>query len=349
MPLPIEDYALIGDGRTAALVGRDGSIDWLCVPRFDAPACFAALLGGPEHGRWQIAPDAPVHRTQRRYRARTLVLETDFETDDGAVRVVDCMPLSNERSDIVRLVEGLRGEVAMRMELVIRFDYGHVVPWVRQDQRLRARDRRPRHARIERERAHAWRGVEDGGELHVCARASAHSFVLNYRASHEPAPPALDAQAALDATERAWAEWSARSRYDGRWPDAVMRSLITLKALTYAPTGGIVAAPTTSLPEQIGGVRNWDYRFCWLRDATFTLERAAVGGLYRRGARVAQLAAARGRRQAAEDLQIMYGVDGERRLPEVELRWLARLRAARPRCASATRRSTSSSSTCTAK
>jgi GH15 family glucan-1,4-alpha-glucosidase len=270
MPLPIEDYALIGDGHTAALVGRDGSIDWLCVPRFDAPACFAALLGGPEHGRWQIAPDAEAQRAQRRYRGHTLILETDFETDGGSVRVVDCMPLGNERRDIVRIVECLRGEVALRMELVIRFDYGHVVPWVRKTNGSVLATAGPDTLEL-------GASVPTHGErMKTVARFTLRqgeraTFVLNYRASHEPAPPMLDAQAALHATERAWTEWSARSRYAGRWPDAVMRSLITLKALIYEPTGGIVAAPTTSLPEQFGGVRNWDYRFCWLRDATFTL------------------------------------------------------------------------------
>jgi len=320
MPLPIEDYALIGSGRTAALVGRDGSIDWLCVPRFDAPACFAALLGGPEHGRWLIAPEAPVQRTQRRYRARTLVLETDFETDGGAVRVVDCMPLANERCDIVRNVECLRGEITLRMELVIRFDYGHVVPWVRKTNGSVLATAGP-------------------DTLELCASVPTHgeqmktvasfalrqgeraSFVLNYRASHEAAPPALDAQAALQATEQAWTAWSARSRYDGRWPDAVMRSLITLKALIYEPTGGIVAAPTTSLPEQFGGVRNWDYRFCWLRDATFTLNTLLLAGYTDEAVAWCQwlLRAVAG---SAKDLQVLYGVDGQRRLPEMELGWL---------------------------
>jgi GH15 family glucan-1,4-alpha-glucosidase len=320
MPLPIEDYALIGDGRTAALVGRDGSIDWLCVPRFDAPACFAALLGGPEHGRWQIAPEAAVQRTQRRYRASTLVLETDFETEGGAVRVIDCMPLANGRCDIVRNVECLHGEVALRMELVIRFDYGHIVPWVRKanghvlatagPDTLELRCSVPTHG--ERMKTMASFTLRQGERAF---------FVLNYRASHEPAPAELDAQAALQATEHAWAEWSARSRYAGRWPDAVMRSLITLKALIYEPTGGIVAAPTTSLPEQFGGVRNWDYRFCWLRDATFTLNTMLLAGYTDEAVAWCKwlLRAVAG---SAKDVQILYSVDGQRRLPEVELGWL---------------------------
>jgi GH15 family glucan-1,4-alpha-glucosidase len=322
MPLPIADYALIGDGRTAALVGRDGSIDWLCVPRFDAPACFAALLGGPEHGRWQIAPAAAaVKRTQRRYRAHTLVLETDFETADGsAVRLVDCMPLANDRCDIVRNVECLRGEVTLRMELVIRFDYGHIVPWVRKTNghvlatagpdTLELSASVPTHG--ERMKTVASFTLRQGERAF---------FVLNYRASHQAAPPALDAQAALQATERAWAEWSARSCYEGRWPDAVMRSLITLKALIYEPTGGIVAAPTTSLPEQFGGVRNWDYRFCWLRDATFTLNTLLLAG-YTDEALAWCSWLLRAVAGSAKDLQMLYGVDGHRRLPEIELGWL---------------------------
>jgi GH15 family glucan-1,4-alpha-glucosidase len=328
MPLPIEDYALIGDGRTAALVGRDGSIDWFCVPRFDAPACFAALLGGPEHGRWQIAPVAPGHRTQRRYRARTLVLETDFETDDGAVRVVDCMPLSNDRSDIVRHVECLRGEVALRMELVIRFDYGHVVPWVRKTDGCVLAIAGPDTLELSASVPTHGEGLKTVASF-TLRQGERAFFVLNHRASHELAPPALDAQAALHATERAWAAWSARSRYDGRWPEAVMRSLITLKALIYEPTGGIVAAPTTSLPEQFGGVRNWDYRFCWLRDATFTLNALLLAGYTDEAVAWGKwlLRAVAG---SAKDLQVLYGVDGQRRLPEVELGWLPGYNGAAP-------------------
>ncbi len=328
MPLPIEDYALIGDGRTAALVGRDGSIDWLCVPRFDAPACFAALLGGPEHGRWQIAPDAPVQRTQRRYRAHTLVLETDFETGGGGVRVVDCMPLSKDRRDIVRHVECLRGEVALRMELVIRFDYGHVVPWVRKTDGRVLAIAGPDTLELSASVPTHGEGMKTVASF-TLRQGERAFFVLNHRASHEPAQPTLDAQAALHATERAWSEWSARSRYSGRWPDAVMRSLITLKALIYEPTGGIVAAPTTSLPEQFGGVRNWDYRFCWLRDATFTLNALLLAGYTDEAVAWCKwlLRAVAG---SAQDIQILYGVDGQRRLPEVELGWLPGYNGAAP-------------------
>ena len=328
MPLPIEDYALIGDGRTAALVGRDGSIDWLCVPRFDAPACFAALLGGPEHGRWQIAPDAPVQRTQRRYRARTLVLETDFETDRGVVRIIDCMPLSRNRCDIVRIVECLRGEVALRMELVIRFDYGHVVPWVRKTNGRVLAIAGPDTLELSASVPTHGEGMKTVASF-TLRQGERAFFVLNHRASHEPAQPPLDAQAALDATERAWFDWSARSRYGGRWPDAVMRSLITLKALIYEPTGGIVAAPTTSLPEQLGGVRNWDYRFCWLRDATFTLNALLLAG-YTDEAVAWRKWLLRAVAGSAQDIQILYGVDGERRLPEVELGWLPGYNGAAP-------------------
>ncbi|HEY9067098.1 MAG TPA: glycoside hydrolase family 15 protein, partial [Burkholderiaceae bacterium] len=313
-------YALIGDGHTAALVGRNGSIDWLCVPRFDAPACFAALLGGPEHGRWQIAPEAPARRTQRRYRGHTLILETDFETDTGAVRIVDCMPLADNRHDVVRSVECLHGEVALRMELVIRFDYGHVVPWVRKtDGNVLATagpDTLELHASV------PTHGERMKTVAHFTLRRGQHAtFVLNYRASHEPALPALDAPAALVSTERAWTAWSARSRYAGRWTDAVMRSLITLKALIYEPTGGIVAAPTTSLPEQFGGVRNWDYRYCWLRDATYTLNTLLLAGYTDEAVAWCSwlLRAVAG---SAKDLQMLYSVDGVRRLTEMELPWL---------------------------
>jgi GH15 family glucan-1,4-alpha-glucosidase len=320
MALPIEDYALIGNGRTAALVGRDGSIDWLCVPRFDAPACFAALLGGPEHGRWKIAPEAPLRRTTRCYSGDTLILETDFETDGGTVRVLDAMPLAADRCDIVRHVRCLAGEVALRMELVIRFDYGHVVPWVRKvdgtvlatagPDTLELAASVPTHGEhLKTVAAFTLRAGED-----AC-------FVLNYRASHDPGPPPLDAEAALQRTEREWSEWAQRSCYAGRWRAAVTRSLITLKALIYEPTGGIVAAPTTSLPEQFGGVRNWDYRFCWLRDATFTLNTLLLAGYTDEAVAWCRwlLRAVAG---SAHDLQVLYGVQGERRLPETELAWL---------------------------
>jgi GH15 family glucan-1,4-alpha-glucosidase len=329
MALPIEDYALIGDCRTAALVGRDGSIDWLCLPRFDADACFAALLGGPEHGRWRIAPvAADGERTQRRYRDGTLVLQTRFETEDGAVRVIDFMPPTEGRRDVVRIVEGLRGRVPMRMDLVVRFGYGAVVPWVRRvDDGLLITggpDTLSLHSRV----------ATRGEAMHTVADFDVSAgerlpFVLSHWPSHEPPLPAIDPEATLEATEAYWREWSARCSYRGRWRAQVLRSLITLKALTYQPTGGIVAAPTTSLPERLGGERNWDYRFCWLRDGAFSLYALLFGG-YREEARAWRewlLRAVAGRPQ---DLQIVYGLAGERRLDEVELAWLPGYRASAP-------------------
>ena len=328
MPLPIEDYGLIGDCHTAALVGRDGSIDWLCFPRFDSCACFAALLGGPEHGRWLIAPAGQVLNTRRRYRDGTLILETEFETNTGAVRIIDCMPLSNGRWDVVRIVEGLRGQVAMRMELIIRFDYGSIVPWVRRlDGTLMAiagPDTLELHAGV----AVHGENLKTVAEFQV-SQGERLPFVLNYRPSHEAVQPAIDAEQALAATENEWRNWSQRCANQSRWHAAVTRSLITLKALTYAPTGGIVAAPTTSLPEQQGGVRNWDYRYCWLRDATFTLNALLLAG-YQDEAVAWREWLLRAVAGSPQDLQILYSVTGERRLDEYELGWLPGYNGAAP-------------------
>ena len=320
MPLPIEDYALIGDCLTAALVGRNGSIDWMCAPRFDSGACFAALLGGPEHGRWLIGPQAEATSTVRRYRDGTLILETDIETEDGAVRLIDCMPLGNDRWDVVRIVEGLRGSVPMKMELVIRFDYGSIVPWVRKPDGTTLVTAGPDTIELQTDvetRGEAMKTVAD----FTVAAGDRVSFVINYRASHEPVHDPIDAEVALHQTEQRWREWSGRCSYKGRWQKEVLRSLITLKALTYEPTGGIVAAPTTSLPEHFGGVRNWDYRFCWLRDATFTLNAMLLAGYTDEAVawREWLLRAAAG---SPADLQILYSVTGERRLPEWEVPWL---------------------------
>ena len=328
MPLPIEDYALIGDCHTAALVGRDGSIDWLCLPRFDADACFAALLGGPEHGRWLIAPaGATPARTRRRYRDGTLILETTFETDEGVVRLIDCMPLSDQR-DILRIVEGVRGRVRIGMELVVRFGYGAIVPWVRRpDGTLlitAGPDTLELHARVPT-RGVDMRTVADF-EIDAGDRVP---FVLNYRPSHEETHAAIDPEAALQRTEEAWHAWSARCRYRGRWQAQVLRSLITLKALTYEPTGGIVAAATTSLPEHLGGVRNWDYRYCWLRDAAFTLNALLLTG-YRDEAEAWREWLLRAVAGSPQDLQILYGVTGVRRLDERELEWLPGYAGSRP-------------------
>jgi len=328
MPLPIEDYALIGDCHTAALVGRDGSIDWLCFPRFDSGACFAALLGEPGHGRWLIAPAGKVSGIRRRYRDGSLILETEFETDEGAVRIIDCMPFSNERWDIVRIVEGLRGRVAMRMELIIRFDYGSIVPWVRRSGDARMAIAGPDRLELRTDVAVRGENMKTVAEFHV-SRGERKSLTLNYCPSHEGTQPGVDPEQALAATEKEWRRWSGQCTYQGRWRDAVVRSLITLKALTYAPTGGMVAAPTTSLPERQGGVRNWDYRYCWLRDATFTLNALLLAG-YRDEAIAWREWLLRAIAGSPEDLRVLYGVAGERRLDERILDWLPGYRGALP-------------------
>jgi len=321
MPLPIEAYALIGGTRTAALVGNDGSIDWLCLPRFDSPACFAALLGEPRHGRWLLAPSDPVLHTRRRYREATLILETEFETHTGTVRVTDCMPIGKDQyGRLLRIVECLAGEVAMHMELIIRFDYGSVVPWVHRSERKLIATAGPDTLELRTLARIHGEDLTTRAEF-VVRQGERVPFVLSHRASHLRARATIVAQTALEATHKWWRGWSARCTYTGPWREPVLRSLITLKALTYQPTGGIVAAPTTSLPEQLGGVRNWDYRYCWLRDATFTLYALLYAG-YRDEAiawRRWLLRAVAGRPQ---DLQILYGISGERRLPESEVSWL---------------------------
>jgi GH15 family glucan-1,4-alpha-glucosidase len=325
----IEDYALIGDCETAALVGRNGSIDWLCWPRFDSSACFAALLGEPEHGRWRIAPAGGEARVVRRYRENTLVLETEFETKDGAFTLVDFMPVGNGSSDLVRLVIGRSGRVAVRSELLLRFDYGAAVPWV-----TRAEDGRvcavagPDMVVLQADVPVRGEGFSTVAEF-TLGQGDSVSFALCYSPSHLPRPPFLDTGNALLETERYWRTWSKRCCYQGRYQDAVQRSLITLKALTYAPTGGLVAAPTTSLPECIGGSRNWDYRFCWLRDATLTLLALMDAG-YSQEARAWREWLLRAVAGNPQHLQIMYGLAGERRLPEMELPWLPGYEGSRP-------------------
>jgi len=324
----IEDYGLIGDSQTAALVGRDGSIDWLCLPHFDSGACFAALLGEPEHGRWLLRPDATVAATTRRYRPDTLILETDFQTDAGAVRLIDFMTPRDGEPDLIRIVEGLRGEVRMHMEFVIRFDYGSIVPWVRKmDDHIRA-IAGPDALSLWTDVAVEGRGLTTQAEFTVRAGERV-PFVLMWHPSHASSPKPVDAMKALDDTAAWWKTWCDRCAYHGRWHEQVTRSLITLKALTFAPTGGIVAAPTTSLPECIGGVRNWDYRFCWLRDATYTLYALMIGGYTEEAAawRNWLLRAVAG---DPSSLQIMYGMHGERRLPELELPWLPGYENSRP-------------------
>jgi GH15 family glucan-1,4-alpha-glucosidase len=318
----IEDYGLIGDLQTAALVGRDGSIDWLCFPRFDSGACFAALLGDAHNGRWKLAPDCEIERVERRYQGRSLVHELEFHTEHGRVRVLDFMPPRGTDPDVVRIVEGLEGNVPMRMELVLRFDYGSIVPWVRRlddDTRIAVAGpdaialRTPVALRGENLSTVAEFTVEPGERI---------PFVLTWFPSHLEPPRAITPEHALDDTCSFWKEWLHTCSYGGRYAEAVVRSLMVLKAMTYAPTGGLVAAPTTSLPEQIGGVRNWDYRYCWLRDASFALA-ALIGNGF-----VAEAGAWRSWLLRAvagdpDDLQIMYGPAGERRLIELELEWLA--------------------------
>jgi GH15 family glucan-1,4-alpha-glucosidase len=325
----IEDYALIGDLETAALVGRNGSIDWLCWPRFDSGACFAALLGTPDHGRWLIAPKAENPRISRCYRDGTLILETTFEVGDSAAKLIDFMPLRGAASDIVRIVVGIRGQMAFRTELVIRFDYGACVPWVSrtEDGTLRAivgPDMLALRSPVE---THG-EDLKTIGEFSVSAGQSV-PFVLTYTSSHLPVPAAIDPDAALRETESGWRTWSGRCETAGEWSAIVSRSLITLKALTYAPTGGVLAAPTTSLPEHLGGMRNWDYRFCWLRDATMTLLALMGAGYYEEAGawRDWLLRAVAG---SPAQMQIMYGIGGERRLTEWEVPWLPGYEGCRP-------------------
>ena len=325
----IEDYGLIGDLHTAALVSRAGSIDWLCLPRFDSGACFAALLGGPEHGRWLLAPTSDDARVSRRYRPETFILETTFELDEGAVRVIDFMPPRTANPVLARIVEGVRGEVEVATELVIRFDYGSAVPWVtRVDGALR-RDRRPecpadRHpCRSPRRRDDNRRRGRGLRQATACRSSSPGS-------PRTSTSPSLSTPSdALGRTESFWAEWSGACEYDGEWAEPVRTSIRVLKALTYEPTGGIVAAPTTSLPEWIGSVRNWDYRYCWLRDATLTIV-ALIDSGYLDEARAWRSWLFRSAAGDPSDLQIMYGVAGERRLLEFEVEWLPGLEGSAP-------------------
>ncbi|MGB7036385.1 MAG: glycoside hydrolase family 15 protein [Xanthobacteraceae bacterium] len=320
MSTPIEDYALIGDCRSAALVSRAGSIDWLCWPRFDSEACLAALLGTSEHGRWRVAPQQTAKIT-RRYRPHTMVLETHFETEEGAATLVDFMPVGSPHSAIMRFVIGKRGKLAMATELILRFGYGAIVPWVTRMENgaLRAiagPDMVVLHTPVHL----SGKDMTTVGTFTV-SRGETLPFVLTYSPSHLPMPPPLDPTEALAETETYWREWSAKCRPAGRWTEAVKRSVITLKALTYAPTGGIVAAPTTSLPEQFGGKRNWDYRYCWLRDSTLTLLGTMHAGYYEE-AQAWREWLQRAIAGTPNQLQIMYGIGGERRLSEWEADWL---------------------------
>jgi GH15 family glucan-1,4-alpha-glucosidase len=325
----IEDYALIGDCATAALVGRNGSIDWLCLPRFDSPACFAALLGEPDHGRWLIAPADPTARVERRYLDSSLVLATTFETAGGAVELIDFFRPRHGPLDLVRLVRGLRGRVAMCVEFILRFDYGALVPWVEQlsDGGISAIGG-PERVVLRTPVPLRGEDLKTVGEFEVGAGETI-PFVLTYGPSHQPPPRPIDAERALHNSLVFWRQWSDQCAPAGPWTDTVKRSLVVLKGLTFAPTGGIVAAPTTSLPEQLGGSRNWDYRYCWLRDATFTLL-ALMNAGYSDEARAWRDWLFRAVAGSPDQIQIMYGLGGERRLTEWEVPWLPGYEGSRP-------------------
>ncbi len=324
----IEDYSFLSDTQTGALVSRDGCIDWLCFPRFDSAACFASLLGEAKNGHWRFYPNEEITHTQRRYRGDALILETEIETASGAVRLIDFMPPRGENPDFIRIIEGLRGSVEMQMQLIIRYDYGQIIPWVRQQhgglEAIAGPDGLILRTPIE----------THGKDLTTVAEFSVKEgdripFVLTWFASHSEPPKPVNAEHALRDTETYWGKWSKRCEQRGPWREAILRSLIVLKGLTYAPTGGIVAAPTTSLPEEIGGVRNWDYRYCWLRDATFTLFALSQGGYYdeAKSWREWLLRAIAG---SPSQMQILYGVRGERRIEEFEIPWLRGYENSRP-------------------
>jgi len=325
---PIESYAIIGDCETAALVGLDGSIDWLCWPNFSSDACFARLLGTEDNGRWLLAPADKVEKTTRKYRDHTLILETTFETADFAVMLIDYMPIRDSNSDIVRIVKGIRGSAPMKMEMSLRFNYGATVPWVTRRQGGIRAIAGPDLVALRTAAPLTGKGLTTVSEFTVKAGESI-DFVMTYGPSHLNTPRAIDVNKSLEETQKFWEKWAADNNYQGPYQDAVERSLITLKALTYRPTGGIVAAVTTSLPEQLGGPRNWDYRFCWLRDATFTLLAFMSGGFYQEAKEWQQwlLRAIAGN---PDQVQIMYGLAGQRYLPERELTWLTGYENSKP-------------------
>jgi GH15 family glucan-1,4-alpha-glucosidase len=328
MALPIEDYGIIGDLHTVALVGRDGSIDWLCLPRFDSGACFAKLLGTEDHGCWKIAPKGSKRATHRHYRGDTLVLESEYVTDTGTVRVVDCMPIRQDHPEVVRLVEGVRGRVEMEMEFTVRFGYGQIVPWVRNTDGTLTAVAGPDGLSLWTTVPTRGRDLSSVAEFTVSEGQNV-PFSLSWYPACDAPPRPVAASYAIKDTEQWWEEWAAQCTYEGEHRDAVVRSLITLKALTYEPTGGIVAAATTSLPETLGGGRNWDYRFCWLRDATLSLESLMRGGFYQEAMawRSWLLRATAG---DPSQMQIMYGAGGERRLDEWEVDWLPGYEGSRP-------------------
>jgi GH15 family glucan-1,4-alpha-glucosidase len=324
----IEDYALISDRLAAALVGRDGSIDWLCFPRFDSDACFAALLGDKDNGHWQIAPRGANQCSSRQYVGESLVLESRWDSTEGSVRVTDFMPERGEAPDVVRIVEGLSGRVEMRSELRLRFGYGDVVPWVRHLDGMLAAVAGPDAVWLASDVPHHGRDFASYADF-VVERGDRVQFVLTWHPSNQHRPASVDPQIALDETIRFWAHWARGCTYDGPYRSAVIRSLVTLKGLTYEPTGGIIAAPTTSLPEELGGERNWDYRFCWLRDAAFTLQALVKTG-FMEEARAWREWLLRAIAGSPERLQILYGVAGERRVPEQDVPWLTGYEGAQP-------------------
>jgi GH15 family glucan-1,4-alpha-glucosidase len=327
--LGIEDYALIGDCETAALVGKNGSIDWLCWPDFSSPACFAALIGTEQNGRWLLAPKYACTKISRQYREHTLILETRFETGTGVLLVTDFMPVREVHSDVVRIARCLEGSVKVQMELCIRFDYGRTIPWTgAREQNAWAAAAGPGIAYLRTEEEIQTKGDIASAEF-TLSRGQHRSFVLTHVGAQEPPPRRINVQKAFKQTDSFWRQWCSMNTYDGPWQDAVERSLITLKALTYRPTGGIVAAPTTSLPEYFGKDRNWDYRYCWLRDAAFTLESLLSVG-YHEEARSWQNWLLQAVGSDVRCLQIMYGMRGERHLPECELPWLQGYRRSRP-------------------
>jgi len=319
----IEDYGFISDTQTGALVSRDGCVDWLCFPRFDSGACFASLLGDKENGHWRFFPQEKVEATRRCYRGETLILETEIETKSGTVRLIDFMPPRGENPDIIRIIEGLRGEVSMHMELIIRFDYGHIVPWVRLRKRFDGLEAvaGPDALILRTPVETHGKDLTTVAEFTV-AKGDRIPFVLTWFASHTDPPRKINPEHALRDTEKFWGDWAKQFQSEGKWRDAVVRSLITLKGLTYAPTGGLVAALTTSLPEQIGGVRNWDYRFCWLRDAALILL-VLLGAGYREEAKSWREWLLRAIAGSPAQMQTIYGVSGERRLVESEVPWLS--------------------------
>jgi GH15 family glucan-1,4-alpha-glucosidase len=325
----IEDYALLGDLQSAALVHRSGSVDWCCLPRFDSGACFAALLGEPSHGRWLVAPVDGIRRIERRYRLHTLILETTFETENGSVRIIDFMPPRGKAPDIVRIVEGIDGRVPMRSELIIRFGYGSIVPWVRRVGDARLATAGPDALAFRTPAEVHGENLTSVSEF-IVASGERVPFVLTWYPSHEPPPEPVDPEVALTETETFWREWAALRQGDGEtYDDEVQHSLLVLKALTYEPTGGVIAAPTTSLPEQIGGVRNWDYRYCWLRDASLTL-RAMLGAGYGTEAAAWREWLLRAIAGDPDQIQIMYGIAGERWLAERQIDWLPGFLDSRP-------------------